>query len=125
MEDLKERGLGTEYTVAQASTFGSGMLLKVSASGTSPKQAVDTAVALGNRLTATLHDVQKINGADETYLFSALPVDGPGQAEEMFSSRLRTLIIVAVGGWRLAVGGWRLAVGGWCWFSVPSPSPAP
>ena len=109
VEDLQERGLGTEYTVAQASTFGSGMLLKVSASGTSPKQAVDTAVALGNRLTATLRDVQTINGADETYLFSALPVDGPGQAEEMFSSRLRTLIIVAVGGMVLVFGAVSIA----------------
>ena len=28
VEDLQERGLGTEYTVAQASTFGSGMLFE-------------------------------------------------------------------------------------------------
>ncbi|MCY1239548.1 hypothetical protein D9M72_523450 [compost metagenome] len=109
MKSLQERGLGTEYTVAQASSFGSGMLLEVSASGTSPQQAVDTAVALGDRLTTTLHDVQKINGADESYLFSALPVDGPGQAEEMFSSRLRTLIIVAVGGVVLVFGAVSIA----------------
>ncbi|MFF1383705.1 chain-length determining protein [Arthrobacter sp. NPDC058288] len=103
-KSLRERGLGTEYTVSQASSFGSGMLLELRASGTSPEQAVDTAVALGNRLTTTLHDVQKINGADESYLFSALPVEGPGQAEEMFSSRLRTLIIVALGGVVLVFG---------------------
>jgi hypothetical protein len=104
VKSLKQQGLGTEYTVAQASTFGSGMLLQLSASGDSPEQAVDTALALGNRLTSTLHDVQKINGADETYLYSALPVDGPGQAEEIFSSRLRTLIIVGVAGLVLVFG---------------------
>lgn len=109
VKSLQERGLGTEYTVAQASSFGSGMLLELSASGTSPEQAVETAVALGDRLTSTLHDVQKINGADESYLFSALPVDGPGQAEEIFSSRLRTLIIVAVGGVVLVFGAVSIA----------------
>ena len=109
LESLQDQGLGTEYTVAQASSFGSGMLLELSASGTSPEQAVDTAVALGNRLTSTLRDVQKINGADESYLFSALPVDGPGQAEEIFSSRLRTLIIVAVAGALLVFGAVSIA----------------
>ncbi|MDR6504442.1 Wzz/FepE/Etk N-terminal domain-containing protein [Arthrobacter oryzae] len=108
-ENLAEQGLGTEYTVAQASSFGSGMLLEVSASGETPQQAVDTAMALGERLTTTLQEVQKVNGADETYLFSALPVDGPGQAEEMFSSRLRTLIIVAVGGMVLVFGAVSIA----------------
>lgn len=104
VKSLQDQGLGTEYTVSQASSFGSGMLLVLSASGASPEQAVDTAVTLGKRLTTTLHDVQKINGADEIYLYSALPVDGPGQAEEMFSSRLRTLIIIGVGGVVLVFG---------------------
>ncbi|MDV8149806.1 Wzz/FepE/Etk N-terminal domain-containing protein [Arthrobacter sp. B10-11] len=104
LKSLQDQGLGTEYTVSQASSIGSGMLLVLTASGSSPEQAVDTAVALGTRLTTTLHDVQKINGADEIYLYAALPVDGPGQAEEMFSSRLRTLIIVGVGGVVLVFG---------------------
>ncbi|PVZ57057.1 Wzz/FepE/Etk N-terminal domain-containing protein [Arthrobacter sp. H-02-3] len=103
-EELQKQGLGVEYTVAQSSSSSSGMLLQLAASGTSPAQAVDTALALGKRLTTTLRDVQTINGADELYLFSALPVDGPGQAKEMFSSRLRTLIIVAVGGALLVFG---------------------
>ncbi|MGO4230585.1 Wzz/FepE/Etk N-terminal domain-containing protein [Arthrobacter sp. YAF34] len=103
-EQLKKQGLGVEYSVGQSSSSSSGMMLQLSASGTSPTQAVDTALALGKRLTTTLHDVQTINGADNLYLFSALPVDGPGQAKEMFSSRLRTLIIVAVGGALLVFG---------------------
>lgn len=97
-EQLKRQGLGTEYTVGQSLNSTSGLLLQLTASGGSPDQAVDTAAALGKRLTTTLHDVQTINGADESYLFTALAVDGPGQAKEMFSSRLRTLIIVGVGG---------------------------
>jgi hypothetical protein len=109
VKSLQEQGLGTEYAVSQASNFGSGMLLVLSASGSTPEQAVDTAVALGNRLKSTLHNVQKINGADDSYLFSALPVDGPGEAEEMFSSRLRTLIIVAVGGVVLVFGAVSIA----------------
>ena len=59
---------------------------------------METATELGKRLNTTLRDVQTINGADDSYLYSALAIDGPGQASEIFSSRLRTLIIVAVAG---------------------------
>lgn len=97
-EELKNQGLGTEYTVAQASNLGSGMLLQLSASGNSPQRAVATVQELARQLTTTLYSVQKVNGADDAFLFSAVPVDGPGEAKEIFSSRLRTLIIVLVGG---------------------------
>lgn len=97
-EQLNSLGLGAEYTVAQSLSSGSGMLLEISASGKSPAQAVDTATELGERLNTTLREVQTINGADDSYLYSALTIDGPGQASEIFSSRLRTLIIVAVAG---------------------------
>lgn len=97
-EQLAALGLGAEYTVAQSLSSGSGMLVEIAASGESPAQAVDTATELGKRLNSTLHDVQTINGADDSYLYSALAIDGPGQATEIFTSRLRTLIIVAVVG---------------------------
>lgn len=97
-EQLNRLGLGAEYTVGQSLSSGSGMLLEISASGNSPAQAVDTARELGKRLDTTLREVQTINGADDSYLYSALTIDGPGQASEIFSSRLRTLIIVAVAG---------------------------
>lgn len=97
-QQLKSQGLGGEYTVGQSLSSGSGMLLQLSASGNSPGQAVDTAMELGRRLNATLHQVQIINGADDSYLYSALAIDGPGQGSEIFTSRLRTLIIVVVAG---------------------------
>ncbi len=97
-EQLNRLGLGAEYTVGQSLSSGSGMLLEISASGNSPAQAVDTARELGKRLDTTLREVQTINGADDSYLYPALTIDGPGQASEIFSSRLRTLIIVAVAG---------------------------
>ena len=97
-EELQSLGLGAEYTVGQSLSSGSGMLLEISASGNSPAQAVETATELGKRLNTTLHEVQTINGADDSYLYSALAIDGPGQASEVFSSRLRALIIVAVAG---------------------------
>jgi len=97
-EGFRKQGLGTEYSVAQASNLGSGMLLQLSASGNSPEQSVATVDELARAFTVTLHDIQKVNGADDSYLFSAVPVDGPGEAKEIFSSRLRTLIIVLVGG---------------------------
>lgn len=97
-EQLKNLGLGAEYTVGQSLSSGSGMLLEIAASGDSPAQAVDTATELGKRLDTTLHEVQTIKGADDSYLYSALAIDGPGEASEIFASRLRTLIIVAVAG---------------------------
>jgi hypothetical protein len=108
-DELKRRDLGTEYTVAQASNLGSGMLLQLSAAGTSPEQAVATVKELASVLTSTLYHLQKVNGADDAYLFSALPVDGPGEAKEIFSSRLRTLIIVLVGGAFLVFGAVSIA----------------
>ena len=80
------------------------MLLELSASGNTPDQAVDTARELGRRLNVILHDAQVINGADDSYLYSALLIDGPGQASEIFTSRLRTLIIVGVAGGLLIFG---------------------
>ena len=97
-EQLKSLGLGAEYTVRAIPELWIRMLLEIAASGDSPAQAVDTATELGKRLDTTLHEVQTIKGADDSYLYSALAIDGPGQASEIFSSRLRTLIIVAVAG---------------------------
>ena len=98
LSDLKDRGLGTEYTVAQANSFGSGMLLKITASGNGPEQAEATAARLGAHFTRILHDSQTISGADKRYLFTAMQIDGPGPAEEVFSSRLRLMIMTGVGG---------------------------
>ena len=81
-DGLRQRGLGTEYTVAQASNLGSGMLLQLSASGKSPEQAVATVRELALELTSTLHELQKVNGADDAYLFAAVPVDGPGRLKK-------------------------------------------
>jgi hypothetical protein len=97
-KQLKSQGFGGEYTVAQSLSSGAGMLLELTASGSSPAQAVDTVVELGRRLDTTLHEVQTINGADNSYLYSALAIDAPGQASEIFTSRLRTLIVVVVAG---------------------------
>jgi hypothetical protein len=95
---LQASGLGTEYRVAQASTFGSGMLLQITASGDTPEIAVATANKLGEEFVTVLRDAQTINGADERFLFSALQVDGPGPAKEVVSSRLRAVIMTGVGG---------------------------
>jgi hypothetical protein len=53
---------------------------------------------LGRLLQEYLHEAQKVNGADDVYLFSSIMVASPDKATEQFSSRLRALIVVFLGG---------------------------
>lgn len=97
-KSLEMQGLGTEYTVERAGSFGSGLLILVTATGSSPNQAMDTVKVLGQYLVQELQAMQEINGADQRFMFTALPVTTGDQATEQFSSRLRTVIMVGAGG---------------------------
>ncbi len=97
-KSLQMRDLGTEYTVERAGSYGSGLLIQATATGTSPEQSMDTVAVLGEYLVQELRAMQEINGADERFLFTALPVTTGDHATEQFSSRLRTVIMVGAGG---------------------------
>jgi capsular polysaccharide biosynthesis protein len=102
-------GLSRDYTVTLPSTSGAGQLIRIEASGASPDEAISTAETLGKRLTAELRSAQKVNGADDRYLFGALQIDPPNKATEQFSSRLRSLIVVLIGGVILLFGAVSIA----------------
>lgn len=108
-EALATAGLSREYTVSLPSTSGVGQLIRIEASGESPEQAISGAETLGARLTAELRSAQKVNGADDQYLFTALQIDPPNKATEQFSSRLRSLIVVLIGGVILLFGAVSIA----------------
>lgn len=95
---LEMKGLGTEYTVERAGSFGTGLLVQINAAGSSPDQAMATVKALGEFLVQELQAMQEINGADKRFLFTALAVTSGEQATEQFSSRLRSVIMVGAGG---------------------------
>ncbi|RAX17586.1 chain-length determining protein [Pseudarthrobacter sp. AG30] len=109
VDSLKAAGLSPDYTVTLPATTGAGQLIRMEATGPSPQLAITTAEALGQHLTAKLRDAQKVNGADDRYLFTALQIDPPSKATEQFSSRLRSMIVVLIGGVILLFGAVSIA----------------
>lgn len=101
--DVEGAGLGPEYLVGQG-VDSNGFVIDITGIGSDPAKAVSTAQFLGNRLQTELRSVQKVNGADDTYLYTSLVVVQPDKAIEQFSSRLRSLIMVALGGGILLLG---------------------
>jgi hypothetical protein len=79
-------------------------LVTVSATADTKEAAVATAQNIGDAFTAKVRETQKIYGADDRYLYSPILVRGPGPAQELFSNRLRSLIIVGVAGAVLLFG---------------------
>ncbi|MGN7201880.1 chain-length determining protein [Arthrobacter sp. SAFR-044] len=109
VDSLRADGLSPDYTVTLPATTGAGQLIRMEATGSSPQLAISTAEALGQHLTAKLKDAQKVNGADDRYLFTALQIDPPSKATEQFSSRLRSMIVVLIGGVILLFGAVSIA----------------
>lgn len=101
-EALVDAGLGPDYTVAQSA--GNGLILVITGTSGTPGKALATTRWLSDQLQQQLRTVQKVNGADDLYLFTALPVDVDSGATEKLSSRLRSLILVAIGGAVLLFG---------------------
>lgn len=101
VDQLKEAGFGTDYKIAPVAGMG---LVTISASSDVETEAVATAKLVGDQFTSTLNSVQKINGADDRYLYSTILVRGPGPAKELFSNRLRSLIMVGIAGSVLLFG---------------------
>lgn len=97
-KSLQMLDLDADYTVERAGGFGTGLLIQTTATGSSPEQAMDTVQVLGEFLVQELDAMQKVNGADQRFLFTALAVTLGDQATEQFSSRLRSVILVGAGG---------------------------
>lgn len=96
-EELKAQSLSTEYKVEPLNSLTSG-LVKITAAADSPDTAVATVTALDEHFSTILHDVQKINEADDMFLVTPIAVGTPYPAQEVVSSRIRTVIMAGVGG---------------------------
>ncbi|MFE8886131.1 hypothetical protein ACFYLX_09790 [Pseudarthrobacter enclensis] len=108
VDQIKEAGLATDFKIAPVSSIGMG-LVTVTATADSETEAAATAKLVGEQFTSTLYSVQKVNKADDRYLYSPILVRGPGPAKELFSSRLRSLIMVGIAGSVLLFGAVSLA----------------
>ncbi|WP_125131197.1 chain-length determining protein [Microbacterium sp. 10M-3C3] len=109
-DQLDAMGLSTEYEAAPAAG-GSGLQVAITATGATPQQSLDTLAELGVLFEQNLYDIQKINGADDRYLFTPLVVSQPDRATEKLSSRLRTVVIVGACGLVLVFG--AVSLGTW------------
>lgn len=100
---MKRQRLSDTYEAAPGGG-GQGLIVTITASGESARQSLSTTRELGRIFQADLRTIQKINGADDRYLFTSIIVDQPDRATEKFSSRLRTVIIVTIAGVILVFG---------------------
>lgn len=98
---LVRQSLSTDYSVERPPN---SFLLDVSAVSENKQTATDTVRALGTRMEEDLRQIQLVNGAADRFLFTSLPVTSPDNATELFSSRLRSLIVVAAAGLVLTFG---------------------
>ncbi|WP_427005580.1 chain-length determining protein [Pseudarthrobacter sp. H2] len=95
---LASQDLGDQYTVTRGVGGINGFLVDITGEGETPEKSIATTRALGKLLQQYLYDAQKVNGADDAYLFSSIVVATPDKAAEQFSSRLRALIVVLLCG---------------------------
>lgn len=102
-DELKSANLGPDYNVGQG-VNSNGFVVDITGISNSPGAALSTTILLGEILERNLHKIQKVNDADDSYLYTALVVAPPDKATEQFASRLRSLIVVAIGGGVLLVG---------------------
>lgn len=110
VRELEAAGLSPEYVVAPGST-GSGFIVNITGVGPTAESSLATTRAVGGRLEEDLRQVQKVNGADDRYLFTPIVITTAMEATEQFSSRLRSLIVVFLGGGVLAFAAISLARG--------------
>jgi hypothetical protein len=114
VEQLQADGVGTDYGVGPG-VGGNGFVVDITGVGPTPEAAVATTTAVGTVLESELDDLQRVNGADDRYLFTPLLLAPPDDATEQFSSRLRAVIVVLLGGAVLvfgaaSLGRWRSGV---------------
>lgn len=108
-DKLKEQGLSSDYTVSRGVGGINGFLVDITGIADTPEKSFATTRALGSMLEKDLRDAQKVNGADDSYLFTSILVAPPDKATEQFSSRLRSLIAVFLAGVVLMFGAVSIA----------------
>ena len=105
---LKNGGLSTDYSVVRG-VNGNGFVVAISAISNSVESATATTKTLGRAFEDNLRSMQKVNGADDKFLFTSFVVNPGDKALEQFSSRLRSSIMVLLGGVVLMFGAVSLA----------------
>lgn len=109
VEKLNDLGLSSDYTVSRGVGGVNGFLIDIKGTAETQEKSFATTRALGEMLEKDLYDAQKINDADDTYLFTSIVVASPDKATEQFSSRLRSVIAIFLAGVVLMFGAVSIA----------------
>lgn len=94
---LEAAGLSDEYTIGQSPT-GGGFVIDLTGVASSPRVSQATTVRLGRMLVSELETMQTAHGANDRFLYTALTITPPAKAQERYSSRLRSVIMIALAG---------------------------
>lgn len=105
---LEAQGLDAEYELVPPDGTGSGMM-NLTVTADDPETASSAAAFLSEEFDRIMREVQKINGADDSYLIASIPVSGPSVPDEVFASRLRSTAVLGAGGVILLLGAVSLA----------------
>jgi capsular polysaccharide biosynthesis protein len=95
---LIDAGADRNYEIASTNAIGAGQVIQVTGTGTSAAAATRTLQLVIDRMNVELHAMQKVNGADDRFLFQALPVSPPSPPLRKITGTLRSLIAVAAAG---------------------------
>ncbi|SDZ08977.1 hypothetical protein SAMN05660209_04630 [Geodermatophilus africanus] len=98
-QELVDAGAHDGYAIGPSTAFGSsGLVVGVTATGTSAAQTDRTMDLVTQRMQQELADMQGIYGADDEALITALPVAEPSAPMMVLSGIARSLIaVVAIG----------------------------
>lgn len=95
---LKAAGADKNYTIAATNAIGSGVVIDITGTGQSAGQTSRTLELVAARMKTELHDMQAVNGADDRYMYQALPINPPTTPQRKITGPLRSLIAVSVAG---------------------------
>jgi hypothetical protein len=97
-EVLIKQGADADYQIAGTNAVGSGMVISIVGTGHSAAVSRRTTGLVAARMQAELHDMQKVNGADDRFLIQALPIGPTTDPVRKITSTIRAAIAALAGG---------------------------
>lgn len=93
--ELISQGADRNYTISSTDAIGSGLVISILGTGTSAEAAGRTLELVAARMQVELRAMQKVDGADDRYLFQALPINPPTDPIRKVTGTFRSLIAVS------------------------------
>ncbi|WP_410814246.1 Wzz/FepE/Etk N-terminal domain-containing protein [Micromonospora sp. 067-2] len=94
-QELINQGADEDYTISSTNAIGSGLVINVVGTGSSPDSAARTLDLVSKSMEKELYDMQKVDGADDKYLFQALPINPPTDPTRKVTGTIRSVIAVS------------------------------